>query len=131
MSAGTNARRRVLIVDTDQPTFQLFEEWLEAEGIQAVDAHRNGSATVADGARSYCDVALVDVPFPRDQGSSLLQAVAIEHPGTPILALSSAFFANVACSGPCARQLGVAGVLPKPVTREALIAAVRALLPGD
>ena len=128
MTAGTNVRRRVLIVEADRATFELFEEWLEAEGIQAIDAHRDVGDEGED-PRAACDVALVDVRFPREQGVELLRAVAGDHPGTPILALSSGFFGNVACAGPCAIELGVAGVLPKPVTRQALVDAVRGVLP--
>ena len=45
----------------------------------------------------------------------------------PLIVISSTVFANVGCSGPCAQSLGVSGVLPKPVSREALLAAVRRL----
>ncbi|MFP5406970.1 MAG: response regulator [Gammaproteobacteria bacterium] len=129
-TASPSARPRVLIVEADLATFELFDEWLAADGLQAVDGRRGAPVgTASAAARQRCDVALVDVPFPRDEGVELLRGVAAENPGTPILALSSQFFANVACSGPCARQFGVAGVLPKPVSREALITAVRALLP--
>ncbi len=130
MSTPPSARPRVLIVEADRATFELFEEWLAADGLQAVDAQRAPVGGAGAAAWTRCDVTLVDVPFPRDEGVELLRAMAVENPGTPILALSSQFFANVTCSGPCARQLGVAGVLPKPVSREALITAVRALLPA-
>jgi hypothetical protein len=44
-----------------------------------------------------------------------------------VLALSATFHASVECTGELARSLGVAGVLPKPLRRETLIAAVRNL----
>nr|HRO61394.1 hypothetical protein [Burkholderiaceae bacterium] len=73
MNPGTSVRRRVLIVEADRATFELFEEWLEAEGIQAIDAHRDALEHGA-GPRAVCDVALVDVRFPREQGVELLRA---------------------------------------------------------
>jgi CheY-like chemotaxis protein len=48
---------------------------------------------------------------------------------TPVVALSSNFFARVEANGAVARALGVDAVLPKPLAREALIAAVRTLVP--
>jgi DNA-binding NarL/FixJ family response regulator len=71
---------------------------------------------------------IVDVPFTRHGGRDLVQRASTQYPGTPILALSPTFFSNVACGGNCARSLGVAGVLPKPIGRDALIAAIRNLL---
>jgi len=38
------------------------------------------------------------------------------------------FFSGVECRGAVARALGVASVLPKPVTHDALIGAIRPLL---
>lgn len=115
--ATTAAPRPVLVVGADPATRGLLDEWLAAEGWSvACDAH------AAD-----CALAIVDVPYPRDSGLELLRRVTAEHPGTPVLAISATFFSTVARCGPCARALGVAGVLPKPLTREALLAAVREL----
>jgi DNA-binding NarL/FixJ family response regulator len=55
--------------------------------------------------------------------------VVAQHPKTPVLALSSTFYARVDCHGAVARALGVDCVLPKPASREALTNAVRNLLP--
>jgi DNA-binding response OmpR family regulator len=132
LSAGLNSadhaqpahiEPRVLVIDADRATLGLLEEWLTAEGCRVVAEHAH-----IDSQQDGFDLAIVDVPFPRQGGLELLQRVASEYRGTPILALSSAFYASVERTGAVARTLGAAGVLPKPVTREAMIAAVRDLL---
>lgn len=115
---------RVLVADADCALFGLLEEWFVASGWQLAGVCGPDDLTV-DG----YDLIVVDVPFPR-QGTAMLKALAAEHPGTPIIALSSSFFPGVESTGAVARELGVAAVLPKPVTREALIAAARRALKG-
>jgi DNA-binding response OmpR family regulator len=115
-----------LIVGADSATLGLFQEWLAAGGYDVVD---EDSADRAD--RDRFALAIIDAPFPRQSALDLLRRVTDENPGTPILAHSSAFFSSVKCCGGVAHTLGVAGVLPKPAAREALIAAVhRVLGPG-
>jgi CheY-like chemotaxis protein len=111
----------VLVADADPALFGLLEEWLAA----------CGCTLAAASARSMppggFDLILVDVPFPRRDGPQAVRTIAGAHPGTPIVVLSSNFFPGVEASGAVARALGVAAVLPKPLTREALLAAVGAL----
>lgn len=117
---------RVLVVDTDRALLGLLEEWLGVCGcVVESDQDRN-----EDGALNGERFALliVDVPQPRRGGMELLQRLAGEHPGTPIIALSSTFFPGIESTGGVARTLGVACVLPKPVGRESLLTAVRSLL---
>ena len=92
------------------------------------DDPRGCQARVAAAGERF-DVAIVDVPFPRHGGVDLIQRVATAHPSAPIVALSSAFFADVSWYGAVARGLGVACALPKPVAHEALTNAIRNLLP--
>lgn len=106
---------RVLVLGTDAATFGLLAEWLAADGWQ-VDAQAQGAAPA---------LAVIDVPYARDGCAEQVRAIARAHPGTPLLALSPTLFGSVLCDGDCARKLGVAGVLPKPLAREALLAAVR------
>jgi DNA-binding response OmpR family regulator len=113
---------RILVADADCALFGLLEEWFAASGWQLAGACQPDEA-VQDG----YDLVLVDIPFPR-QGHDVLKALSREHPGTPIIALSSNFFPGLEASGAVARELGVAAVLPKPVAREALIAAVERAL---
>lgn len=115
-AAGTP---RVLVVDADPALLGLLEEWLTDYGCRV----QGGDGPWHNG----FDLVVVDVPFPRS-GLDALKRVAVQHPGAPILALSSSFFAGIASTGAVAHTLGVAGVLPKPVTRAALIAAVHRVL---
>jgi DNA-binding response OmpR family regulator len=114
---------RVLVVDADPALLGLLEEWFQGQGWRVV-----ADGAGEDSTRNDFDLAVVDVPFPRHRGLVQLKRVAECHPGVPILALSSSFFAGIASSGVVARALGVAGALPKPVSREALLATVRKLL---
>jgi len=114
---------RVLVIDADRALMALLDEWLRtALACRVVHGSR---ATAGD----RFDVVIVDVPNPRQGGVDSIARVAALHPKTPILALSSCFFARVECHGPVARALGVDCVLPMPASRDAVTNAVRNLLP--
>lgn len=118
-----SAPHRVLLLDTDAALIALVEEWLGAEGCVLVP-ETPGPGTPMPG----CDLAIVDVPFARQGGDERVRQIAREQPGTPIVALSTAFFPGVDTCGSVARALGVDCVLAKPATRQALTQAVRRLL---
>lgn len=112
----------IRVVSADRETLGLLQEWLEEAG------YRVAGDAALDGGTADAVMAIVDVPFARHGAIELLRQVSSRHPETPILALSSTFFSNVSCGGDCARALGVARVLPKPVPRDTLLAVVEDLL---
>ena len=116
---------RVLLLDLEPALGGLVAEWLAALGIATVAATAVSPESLRPAA-----LAIVDVAFPRQDGAPRLQALTKALPGMPLLALSPTFFAGVAGSATVARRLGVAEVLPTPVRRDDLIAAVRRLLPS-
>lgn len=120
---STGEGPRILVVDADSALLGLLEEWLGGSGCRVVQERGD-----ADPQATHFDLVIVDVPFPRQGGLALLRRIAREHPRTPILALSSTFFAGVERDGAIARALGVASVLPMPVTRDALLRTVQQLL---
>lgn len=109
----------IIVVDADPALRDLLQEWLQPLG------HR----VREEGTRA--DLVVVDIPYPRNCGADVLQRVAREHPRAPRLVLSSGFFPGVDCGGGVARDLGVAGVLPKPLTQDRLVATVQQLLGGQ
>lgn len=138
LQPAASRARRVHVVDADPATFELIREWLVPEGWQVLEFDACNAGT-ADDAPS---LAIVDLGFARHVGDArgagdpsgaadargavvpALVRVRDALPGVPLLVMSPTIFDGVGCCGPCARQLGVAGVLPKPSSREALIAAV-------
>lgn len=108
----------VLVLGADRSTFGLLSEWLAGDGWRVCENACRGEAPA---------LVLVDVPYPRHDGAQHLKRIAEAHPGAPLIALSPTFFGSVLCTGDCADALGVAGVLPQPVSREALIDGVRKL----
>ena len=110
----------IRIIGVDRAMFDLLVEWLTSAGFVVANAG-------ADEPAQRAAIAIVDVPFTRHGGRDAVQRVAAQYPGIRILALSPTFFSNVRCGGNCARALGVDGVLPKPVARDDLIAAIRDL----
>ena len=123
-ASATSATRRVIVIAADRALFGLLREWL-ADSDYSIE--EEGEATGMTG----FNLAIVDVPFPRQGGAQLIARVGRDYPGVPILALSSCFFGDVECQGQVARNVGVQSVLPKPVARERLVAAVDTLLRPD
>lgn len=111
--------RRIALLDGDAALLGLVSAWLADWG--PVVARRADDAAGAD-------LLLVDVPFPRLVAPGGLHELARAHPGVPVIALSPTFFPGIRSRGEVARRLGVAAVLPKPVSREALQATVHELL---
>jgi len=99
----------------------LLLEWLNEAGYRAL-------APVPEGEQ----VALViaSVSMPRDAGLQQLERVRAAHPQAPIIALSAQFRSGLSAVGASADSLGVRRIIAKPLAREELLKAVRAIIGG-
>lgn len=110
---------RILVVDADSACVALLGQWLTEAAFDVVNDTELGAPL---------DLAIVDVPQPRSGGTRSVRLIADRHPGTPILAVSSAFFSGIEHCTTAPRMLGVDAVLAKPMSRETLLHHVRRLL---
>ena len=108
----------ILIVETDDLIRELLERWLGEAGYGVVrrgrPAPRRGRKRPA-GHRQHLQPA-------RRRGR--IRSLQAAYPA-PILVISARFRRGLGASTNAARELGVRKVLPKPFTREELLAAVR------
>lgn len=111
----------VLLLGLEPQMAALFDEWLAAPGRPV------WHGTAAHGAVGLVVTALA---FPRQGGSQHLAQLHRARPGVPVIVLSPTLHAGVPPQGETARQLGAAAVLPTPVSRAALLAAVDRLMPA-
>ena len=121
LSRDSDRSPGVLLVDIEPALTGLLQEWLASDGLQVREA---GVAH----AHEPVALILIDLPYPRRDGTRRLQQLARAWPGVPVVVLSATVFAGVAAHGEVARQLGAAAVLATPVARATLRATVRALL---
>lgn len=110
----------ILIVETDDLIRQLLERWLGEAGyrVEARAPQRCEPAAKAD----TPDLVIVNMADPRD-AEPMTRSLQDRY-GAPVLVVSARFRRGLGRSIEAARRLGARKVLPKPFTREELLAAV-------
>jgi DNA-binding response OmpR family regulator len=112
----------IAIFEEDDLMYGLLREWLTRAGYGV----RDPSTRFDPGMRF--DLAIVSIKAPKVEGDARIQGLQREHPGVPIIALTSRARSGLSCEGETARALGVHWVMAKPLTRHTLLAAVEALI---
>jgi DNA-binding response OmpR family regulator len=113
----------ILVCETDDLMRGLLEEWLTGAGycVRAV-------APCGPAPEVAADLVIVNIEMPKYMGARAADNIRAAHPGTPIIAISAQFRADLSTAGTTARALGVAQVMAKPLARGALLAAVSAII---
>jgi DNA-binding response OmpR family regulator len=113
----------IVIYEADDLMRGLLQEWLTGAG------YRVSAVAPCDPAPHVAaDLVIVNIGMPKHTGSRGADKIRTAHPGTPIIAISAQFRADLSTAGTTARALGVAQVIAKPLTRDALLAAVSAII---
>lgn len=129
VSTDRHTARAIRILHVEPALRELLTAWLEPRGYQVLAEIDDAAADRPRARPDEALLAIVGVPYARFDGAlELLRGVARRYPHEPILALSASFLPSVRCQGDCARALGIAGVLPAPLTREVLLQAVEQVL---
>ena len=113
----------IAIYEEDQLMRALLQEWLCSAGyfVQVAAPPRTEPG-------GKLDLAIVSICMPKHAGAHLLQQIRAAHPRTPLIALSGQFRGGLSSVGTTAQSLGVAQVIAKPLTRDALLGAVHAMI---
>ena len=110
-------RGYILVVETDDLIRELLERWLREAGYAVVSGSFDGA-----GERDSPRLVIANVPDPHRAEAAIAALQALHS--APVLVLSARFHRGLGDSAEAARRLGVRKVLPKPFTREELLAAV-------
>jgi len=125
---------RVLIVDDDALVAGTLAEALAGAGIEGVTATDAADALEAVSGRGPFDAAVCDLALPGTDGLELMSQLRARQPGLPVVVISG--YGTIEAAVRALRQ-GAADFLPKPVTEDRLLGAVRsavacgALRPAD
>ena len=119
---------RVLVVDDQEPLRRGLRLLLEtAGGFEVADEAADGLEALARIPAAAPDVVLADARMPVLDGVGLVRACAREHPGLPVLVLTTFDDADVVRD---AHDAGAAGFLLKDAPTDALATAIRAVVAG-
>lgn len=120
---------RVLVLEGDRHMADLLQEWLVSAGYRPVLASDDSSVSAVQ--IGNIDVVLADIPSPRHAAAAVVDRLRSAFPGTLVVVMSGYFLTSGGtAAAEITRQLGVAGILPKPFTRDALLGTLGRLVPA-
>lgn len=101
----------------------LLKEWLSEAG------YRVRATTARGGQRGRtADLVIVSVYMPKQAAVELVHEIQTAHPGKPLIAISAQFRSGLSAVGATAQALGVRQLIAKPLSRNDLLEAVRAMI---
>ena len=129
----------ILIVDDEVEVGEVIRRVLERAGFEVLVAN-NATAGLQTANSAHPDIVITDVIMPRVHGVELIRILRERHPKTRVIAISGGGSFGPLSYKPdaisthaylaAAREAGAEEVLTKPFDMDALLGAVRRLLPN-
>jgi len=112
----------ILLYEEDDQMRGLLTEWLRGCGYQVRSVAMDGSPS-----QNMPNLVIASLYNPKQAGTRLINDIQAKYPGIPVIAISAQFRAGLSTAGTTAQSLGVAQVIAKPLTRDALLGAVKSI----
>jgi CheY-like chemotaxis protein len=119
--------QRILLVDDDDPTRNMFARLLAQHGYRVAEAS-NGRAAMEQMQHKPAELVITDMIMPEMDGMEIVVALRRIYPGVKIIAMAESGLGPAENSLKIARALGVHKTLIKPLEPEQLVSAVQEVL---
>ncbi len=120
---------RILLVDDDELLRGALHQILVRAGYDVDDAS-NGKLAVREYGRQRCDVVIMDIVMPDEEGLGTIRELRRTDPNVKIIAISGGGLGKAGDYLGVAQMLGAMRTLAKPFFPEALLAMIAEVL-GD
>jgi two-component system, chemotaxis family, chemotaxis protein CheY len=114
---------RILLVDDDELLRGALHQILVGAGYDVDDAS-NGKVAVREYRRQRCDVVIMDIVMPDEEGLGTIRELRRLDPNVKIIAISGGGLGKAGDYLGLARMLGAMRTLAKPFLPEALLAMI-------
>ena len=118
---------RILLVDDDELLRGALHQILERAGYDVHDAS-NGKVAVREYRRQRCDVVIMDIVMPDEEGLGTIRELRRVDPNVKIIAISGGGLGKAGDYLGIAKMLGAMRTLAKPFVPEALLAMIAEVL---
>lgn len=119
--------KHILIIDDEPKIRLLLRKMFESQGYKVTEAS-NGNEGIALFHTDPADLILTDLVMPEKEGIETIVELKRENPDIKIIAMSGGGRFNHAGYLDIAKRLGADQSLEKPIARDTLLKAVRALI---
>ena len=118
---------RILLIDDNVQILNMLRQILEPEGYEVVDAI-NGNEGIRLYREKPTDLIITDLIMPEKDGIETIMELRRDFPDVKIIAISGGGRSHPGPYLKIAKEVGAQYTFAKPVKREELLNAVRALL---
>jgi DNA-binding response OmpR family regulator len=118
---------RILLVDDDELLRGALHQILVRAGYDVDDAS-NGKVAVREYRRQPCDVVIMDIVMPDEEGLGTIRELRRLDPNVKIIAVSGGGLGKAGDYLGIAQMLGAMRTLAKPFSPEALLAMIAEVL---
>ena len=124
---GWTSVPRILLVDDDELLRGTLHQILVRAGYDVDDAS-NGKVAVREYRRQRCDVVIMDIVMPDEEGLGTIRELRRLDPNVKIIAISGGGLGKAGDYLGIAQMLGAMRTLAKPFLPEALLAMIAEVL---